>query len=127
EDIYQVAKEELELMEIAVDPFTRESFLAGEVSPVFFGSAKQNFGIDIFLDFFTQFAPEPGPRKTRLGEVRPFDDFSGFVFKIQANMDKKHRDRVAFIRVCSGQFQRGMKVNHPRLQRELRLAYSNQF
>lgn len=128
EDLLSTAKEELELMEISVDPFTQEKFLAGEVSPVFFGSAKQNFGVDLFLDFFTQHAPAAGPRKTRTGVIDPIkDDFSGFVFKIQANMDKKHRDRVAFIRICSGKFERGMKVHHPRLQRELRLAYSNQF
>jgi peptide chain release factor 3 len=120
---------ELELVEGALPPFDEQAFLRGEISPVTFGSAKQNFGVDLFLKFFTQFAPGAGARTTKLGEkIDPKDSrFTGFVFKIQANMDKRHRDRVAYIRICSGQFQRGMKVFHSRLDRELRLAYSNQF
>ncbi len=122
-------RDELELIEGALPPFDVEAFLAGELSPVTFGSAKQNFGVDTFLKFFTQYAPGPQPRKTKDSkEMDPIDqNFTGFVFKIQANMDRRHRDRVAFLRICSGKFERGMKVNHARLQRELRLAYSNQF
>jgi peptide chain release factor 3 len=122
-------KEELDLIEGALPPFDVGAFLAGELSPVTFGSAKQNFGVDTFLNFFTQYAPGPQPRKTKSGsEVEPTsDNFTGFVFKIQANMDRRHRDRVAFLRICSGKFERGMKINHSRLHRELRLAYSNQF
>lgn len=122
-------REELDLIENALPPFDPGAFLAGEISPVTFGSAKQNFGVDTFLKFFCQYAPGPQPRKTKDGkEIDPIDqNFTGFVFKIQANMDRRHRDRVAFLRICSGKFERGMKINHSRLDRELRLAYSNQF
>lgn len=120
---------ELELVEGALPPFDEQAFLRGEISPVTFGSAKQNFGVDVFLNFFSQFAPGPATRTTLDGkEMSPLDaKFTGFVFKIQANMDRRHRDRVAFIRICSGKFERGMKVFHSRLERELRLSYSNQF
>jgi peptide chain release factor 3 len=125
----QQVREELELIESALPPFDVQAFLNGEISPVTFGSAKQNFGVDTFLDFFCKYAPGVQPRKLREGsEMNPLEDnFSGFVFKIQANMDRRHRDRVAFVRICSGKFERGMKVQHMRLQKELRLAYSNQF
>jgi peptide chain release factor 3 len=126
--ILSQVREEIELVDGTLGEFSREKFLAGEISPVTWGSAKQNFGVDTFLDIFTDFAPPPAPRKTKEGMVRPLDkNFSGFVFKIQANMDRRHRDRVAFVRICSGQFERGMKVDHMRLGRELRLAHSNQF
>lgn len=122
-------REELELVEGVLPEFNPEEFLEGKISPVTFGSAKQNFGVDTFLKFFCQFAPGPQARTTREGKsMDPVDqNFSGFVFKIQANMDRRHRDRVAFLRICSGKFERGMKVKHMRLGRELRLAYSNQF
>jgi peptide chain release factor 3 len=122
-------RDELELIESALPPFDVNEFLAGKISPVTFGSAKQNFGVDTFLKFFTQFAPGPKARPTKNGqELNPLSQtFSGFVFKIQANMDRRHRDRIAFVRICSGKFERGMKVNHARLKRELRLSYSNQF
>lgn len=121
--------EELELIEGALPEFNHEEFLRGEISPVTFGSAKQNFGVDIFLDFFTKFAPGVQARQTKAGKViDPLDEnFTGFVFKIQANMDRRHRDRVAFLRICSGKFERGMKIQHSRLERDLRLAYSNNF
>lgn len=121
--------EELDLIEGALPPFDVDAFLAGELSPVTFGSAKQNFGVDLFLKFFTQYSPGPQPRKTVGGEaVDPLDaNFTGFVFKIQANMDRRHRDRIAFLRICSGKFERGMKIQHQRLGRELRLSYSSQF
>lgn len=122
-------RDELELIEGALPPFDVQEFLAGKISPVTFGSAKQNFGVDTFLKFFTNYAPGPKARATKSGDlINPLsNNFSGFVFKIQANMDRRHRDRIAFIRICSGKFERGMKVNHARLQRELRLSYSNQF
>lgn len=122
-------REELELIENALPPFDINEFLAGRLSPVTFGSAKQNFGVDTFLNFFTKYAPSPKPRPTKVGsEIDPLENnFTGFVFKIQANMDKRHRDRIAFLRICSGKFERGMKVNHARLKRELRLSYSSQF
>lgn len=120
--------EDMELLEGALGPFDTAEFLAGEVSPMTFGSAKFCWGVDLFLDLFSQYAPAPCPRRVSTGQVDPLDaKFSGFVFKIQANMDKKHRDRIAFIRVCSGKFVRGMKVHHVRLDRELRLTYASQF
>lgn len=141
-EILQQAREELELVEGVLPEFKVEEFLQGKISPVTFGSAKQNFGVDTFLGFFCQFAPGVQARKVRgpLGksttlstevawkDMDPLDEnFSAFVFKIQANMDKRHRDRVAFLRICSGKFERGMKIKHMRLGRELRLSYSNQF
>lgn len=122
-------RDELELIESALPPFDVGAFLSGEISPVTFGSAKQNFGVDTFLHFFCSYAPGPQPRKRKTGEeMDPLENnMTGFVFKIQANMDRRHRDRVAFLRICSGKFERGMKVQHMRLKKELRLAYSNQF
>lgn len=121
--------EELELIESALPPFDVQEFLSGKISPVTFGSAKQNFGVDTFLKFFTQYAPGPEARRTKKDElIDPLDSrFTGFVFKIQANMDRRHRDRIAFLRICSGKFERGMKVQHSRLEKELRLSYSSQF
>ncbi len=128
EEFFNQLQEEMELLELAIGEFSTEEFLNGEVSPMTFGSAKHNWGVDIFLDLFAAHAPPPAPRNSTAGTVHPTDkNFTGFVFKIQANMDRKHRDRVAFVRVCSGQFERGMKVRHPRLDRELRLSYANQF
>ncbi len=139
EELYEQVCEELDLIEGVLPPFNPEKFLKGEISPVTFGSAKQNFGVDIFLQFFCQFAPGVQPRLAQarnetnkvFGELQamsPLDsNFSGFVFKIQANMDRRHRDRIAFIRICSGRFERGMKVKHSREEKDLRLSYSNQF
>jgi len=99
------------------------AFTAGEVSPTFFGSALTNFGVEPFLREFVQLAPPPAPRASTDGAVRPDDPrFAGFVFKIQANMDPKHRDRIAFFRVCSGRYSSAMKVRHLRLGREMKLA-----
>jgi peptide chain release factor 3 len=121
-------KEEIELVDGTLGDFSHEKYLNGQLSPVTFGSAKQNFAVDTFLDLFTKYAPPPASRKVKEGQVNPLDKtFTGFCFKMQANMDRKHRDRVAFIRICSGQFDRGMKVNHARLGREIRLAHSAQF
>lgn len=128
-DIVDTVLEEIELVDMDAGEFDHEAFLKGELSPSFFGSAKLNFGVDAFLDYFTQWAPGPGDRSTKEGvTVDPLDPFfSAFVFKIQANMDKRHRDRIAFLRICSGQFERGMKVQHQRIGREIRLSHSNQF
>ena len=124
--------EELALLDIAGDRFDRERFLAGEVSPMFFGSAINNFGLESFLDSFCDLMPSPRPRPTVAGSPTGFVDpsspvFSGFVFKIQANMDRAHRDRVAFLRICSGHFERGMKVRQVRTGREMRLNNPTQF
>lgn len=129
DEVYAQVMEELDLVEGVLPPFDPTEFRAGKISPVTFGSAKQNFGVDIFLKFFCNYAPGVQPRTTQAGvEINPLEDnFTGFVFKIQANMDKRHRDRIAFVRICSGRFERGMKVKHSRHDKELRLSYSNQF
>jgi peptide chain release factor 3 len=123
DDAYRKLIEELDLLEGAGAPFDRERFLAGELTPVFFGSAITNFGVEPFLDRFVELAPSPLPRPTAKGKVDPLSpEFSGFVFKIQANMDPHHRDRVAFLRVCSGRFQRGMQARHVRTGKPLTLS-----
>jgi peptide chain release factor 3 len=120
--------EELELLDAAGDVFDKARFEAGEVSPMFFGSAINNFGIEAFLDTFCDLMPSPKARHTTTGAVDPVaGGFTGFVFKIQANMDRQHRDRVAFLRICSGRFERGMKVRQVRTGREIRLANPTQF
>ena len=105
---------------MANEPLDRTEFLAGRQTPVLFGTALGNFGVDHVLDAFSNYAPEPKahPTENRLVEATE-EGFTGFVFKIQANMDPKHRDRIAFLRVCSGQFERGMKMKHLRLNREI--------
>lgn len=118
-----VLREELELLDMAGSAFDEAAMLGGELTPVCFGSALTNFGVQLFLDRFVDLAPEPGPQPTSGGDVLPSDEnFSGFVFKIQANMDPRHRDRVAFLRVCSGRFTRDMEVWHPRSRRRVKLA-----
>lgn len=127
-ELYEAFAETIELLEGALEPFSQEEFLKGKISPMTFGSAKYNWGVDLFLDLFCEHAPAPLARQTSEGELSALDKkFSGFVFKIQANMDRKHRDRVAFVRVCSGKFERGMKVHHTRLGRDLRLSSATQF
>jgi peptide chain release factor 3 len=112
---------EIELVQSAGHAFDRERFLAGLQTPVFFGSAINNFGVREVLDALVDLAPPPKPREARERTVDPRERrFSGFVFKIQANMDPAHRDRIAFVRVCSGRFQRGMKLAQVRTGREIR-------
>ncbi|MEO7367624.1 MAG: peptide chain release factor 3 [Gemmatimonadaceae bacterium] len=119
---------DITLLDEAGHPFDHEELLAGELSPVFFGSALTNFGLEPFLKEFLELAPPPLPRESTIGTVQPTDEaFTGFVFKIQANMDPKHRDRVAFVRVCSGKFEAGMQVNHVRTGKPMRLAAPQQF
>jgi peptide chain release factor 3 len=116
-------REEVALLDLAGAPFERGRVLAGELTPICFGSALTNFGVQLFLDGFVAQAPAPRPVERSAGTVSPEDErFSGFVFKVQANMDMRHRDRVAFLRVCSGRFTRDMEVWHPRLGRTIRLA-----
>ena len=108
-------QEELALLDTAGAPWDRDRFLRGELTPVFFGSALTNFGLEPFIDRFLELAPPPRPRKTSEGELdADAAMFSGFIFKIQANLDPRHRDRIAFLRICSGRFVRGMKVRHVR-------------
>ena len=105
--------EEIELLDGASAEFDMELVSKGELSPVFFGSALTNFGVETFLQHFLQMTSSPLSRKSDIGEINPFsEDFSAFVFKIQANMNKAHRDRIAFMRICSGKFEAGMEVTH---------------
>ena len=115
--------EEVELIEGAGNGFDLYAYLEGRQTPVFFGSALRSFGIRELLDFFVNTAPAPQPRATDMGEVDPHSgEFSGFVFKIQANMDPQHRDRIAFLRICSGKFEQGMKLHHVRIGRDASVA-----
>ena len=108
--------------------FDQNAFLAAKQTPVYFGSALTNFGVQLFLDDFVKFAPKPGFYSSDAGPINPQQpDFSGFVFKIQANMNPKHRDSVAFVRVCSGRFERNMPVNHPRTGKTFRLPRPYKF
>ncbi|MFK7931248.1 MAG: peptide chain release factor 3 [Myxococcota bacterium] len=121
-------REELELLEMAGDPWSIEDFLAGDVTPFFFGSAMTNFGVRPILNAIADLAPPPRPRPTIAGERDPLDeDFSGFIFKIQANMNPRHRDRIAFMRVVSGAFERGMAVNLARTDKTIKLAKPHSF
>ncbi|BCB03107.1 peptide chain release factor 3 [Bacillus sp. KH172YL63] len=126
--LYHQALEDVQLLNEAGNPFSRERIANGELSPVFFGSALTNFGVQTFLETYLQFAPSPQPRNSDAGEIEPTaEEFSGFVFKIQANMNPAHRDRIAFVRICSGQFERGMTVNLSRTGKSIKLAQSTQF
>lgn len=126
EHTYNQLVEEIEILDMAGEEFSRELYAAGEMTPVFFGSAANNFGIELFLSQFLELAPMPSERKASNGQINPADErFSGFIFKIQANMDPQHRDRIAFMRICSGQFARDMQVKHPRSGKLIRLSHSH--
>jgi peptide chain release factor 3 len=117
-------REDVELIEGAADPFRLEDYRIGSQTPVFFGSAINNFGVKELLDTFVEIAPPPDVRSAVSRNVSPYEpSFSGFVFKIQANMDPAHRDRIAFLRICSGKFTRGMKVRHHRIGKDV--TFSN--
>ncbi|HQN25124.1 MAG: peptide chain release factor 3 [Syntrophales bacterium] len=121
-------REHVELVTEAANPFELTQYLKGNQSPVFFGSAVNNFGVKELLDAFVEMAPAPVARPTLTREVSPYETaFTGFVFKIQANMDPAHRDRIAFLRVCSGTFRRGMKVMHHRIGKEVTLTNATIF
>jgi peptide chain release factor 3 len=127
-DLYLQLVEDIELLNIAGDRFDLQKVKEGELTPVFFGSAMTNFGVEPFLEKFIDLAPSPGSRQTSKGSIEPDDEgFSGFVFKIQANMDPAHRDRIAFIRICSGKFERGLEVNLVRLGKTIKLSQHQQF
>jgi peptide chain release factor 3 len=124
----QELRDDIELLQGAASPFDLEHYLRGNQTPVFFGSALNNFGIQELLDAFVELSPPPTPRITETRTVSPYEpDFTGFAFKIQANMDPAHRDRIAFVRICSGKFTRGMKVMHHRLGKEITLANATIF
>ena len=121
-------REDIELLHGAANPFEYDHYRSANQTPVFFGSAINNFGVQELLNGFVEMAPPPEPRKAVTRDVAPEEDtFSGFVFKIQANMNPAHRDRIAFLRVCSGKFTRGMKVKHHRLGKEITLANATIF
>ena len=120
-------RDEIELVSGAGNEFDRKLVEAGKLSPVFFGSALADFDTIPFLNHFLDMSPAPGARKTTDGEVKPDDPFfSGFIFKIQANMNPAHRDRLAFLRICSGKFERGMTVRLSRTGKEIKLSQSTQ-
>jgi peptide chain release factor 3 len=127
-EVMAQVQHDLELLTIAGNPLSHEQFLGGEVTPVFFASALTNFGVESFLDAFVQLAPAPGARLADTDDggeqsIDPIEQpFSAYVFKLQANMNPKHRDSTAFLRVCSGRFERDMVVKHHRLGRDVRLS-----
>ena len=124
----QELREELEMIEGVYDAFNRADYLAGDVAPVFFGSAVNNFGVKELLDTFCEISPSPRGRETDKRMIQPDDDkFSGFVFKIHANLDPKHRDRIAFLRVVSGKFERNKFYHHVRLDKDLKFPNPTSF
>ena len=126
EQTFNKTVEELQMLETAGEVWDDAAVLAGLSTPVFFGSASNNFGVQLLLDGFLKHSPAPKPRVMAGIEISPENPaFSGFIFKIQANMDPKHRDRIAFIRVCSGKFERDMSVHHSRSEKKVRLSSSH--
>lgn len=127
-EFLQKLRDDIELLDGVVGQFDTEAFLNGQQSPVFFGSAVNNFGVQEVLDFVAQYAPSPLPRPAETRTVAPSEtNFTGLVFKIQANMDPKHRDRFAFMRICSGEFVPGMTAYHVRLGRNFKINNATQF
>jgi peptide chain release factor 3 len=122
-ELYYQLKEELEILEEIAADFDLNTIHSGQMTPVFFGSAMTNFGVQLFLDSFLEYALKPEGRNSSIGKIEPtYPDFSGFVFKLQANMDPKHRDRIAFVRVCTGKFEKDMTVSHARTGKTVRLS-----
>ena len=120
--------DEIELLDEAGDPFDKEAVLTGKLNPLFFGSAVTNFGVEPFLEAFLSITPPPLSRKADIGEIKPTDPyFSGFIFKIQANMNPAHRDRLAFVRIVSGEFTKGMTVYHSGTDKQIQLKQPQQF
>ena len=126
DETFHKTLEELEMLEMAGNEFDEAAVLAGKTTPVFFGSGVNNFGVQLLLDGLLKYSPPPKARLIAGVPVAPDDaNFSGFIFKIQANMDPKHRDRIAFVRVCSGKFERDMTVHHSRSEKKVRLSSSH--
>ena len=124
---YDKLSDEIELLDGASAEFDLEQVQAGNLTPVFFGSALTNFGVEIFLKYFLEMTTTPLPRKADIGIIDPVEnEFSAFVFKIQANMNKAHRDRVAFMRICSGKFDASMEVKHVQGGKVMRLSQPQQ-
>ncbi len=127
-DAFETLTDDISLLDEAGEGFDLPKVEAGELTPMFFGSAMTNFGVKNFLEEYIRLAPPPAPRRSSDGVIQPWDEkFSAFVFKIQANMNPAHRDRLAFIRVCSGKFERNMDVYHNKSGKVLRLAQPQQF
>ena len=127
EALHDKLMEDIELLDIAGDELDMEKVRLGELTPVFFGSALTNFGVEPFLEHFLQMTTSPLARNSNIGEIDPFDDkFSAFVFKIQANMNKAHRDRIAFMRICSGKYEKAMEVYHVQGNKKMRLSQPQQ-
>ena len=128
EALHSKLMEDIELLDIAGDDFDLEKVRRGELTPVFFGSALTNFGVEPFLEHFLDMTTAPLSRNSSKGKIDPFDEnFSAFIFKIQANMNKAHRDRIAFMRICSGKFEKGMEVMHMQGGKKVKLAQPQQF
>ncbi|WP_315117867.1 peptide chain release factor 3 [uncultured Clostridium sp.] len=128
ESLHNKLIEDIELLDIAGDDFDLKKVRSGELTPVFFGSALTNFGVEPFLEEFLNLTPPPLGRDSNIGEIDTFsNDFSAFVFKIQANMNPAHRDRIAFMRICSGKFKKGMEVFHIQGGNKVKLAQPQQF
>ncbi len=126
-DVWPTAADELDLLDAVGGELDREAFAAGRCTPVFFGSAVSNFGVELLLEALVELAPPPTARRSRTGEPRPVDaPFSGLIFKVQANMDPRHRDRVAFLRVCSGRLERGMRTVNARTGRPFALVHARE-
>ncbi|MDD7804523.1 MAG: peptide chain release factor 3 [Endozoicomonas sp. (ex Botrylloides leachii)] len=122
-ELHEELAEEIELIKGASHTFDLELYQAGKMTPVFFGTALANFGVREMLDDFVKWAPQPLPRITAQREVKATEEkFSGFIFKIQANMDPKHRDRIAFLRICSGKYTRNMKMKHVRIGKDVKIS-----
>lgn len=125
---HQALCEDIELLDMAGEEFDYEKVQHGELTPMFFGSAMTNFGVQNFLEEYLRLAPPPAPRQSSDGVIDPYDEkFSAFIFKIQANMNPAHRDRLSFMRICSGKFTRGMSVYHDRTGKMIKLAQPQQF
>lgn len=124
----QTLRDDLEIVEGVYEPFSRQTYLDADVAPVFFGSALNNFGVKELLETFINIAPSPLPRETDMREVLPNENkFSGFIFKIHANLDPKHRDRIAFLRICSGRFERNKFFHHVRSGKKMRFSNPSSF
>ncbi|MGB7441309.1 MAG: peptide chain release factor 3 [Coleofasciculaceae cyanobacterium] len=123
QELYYQLKEDIELLDGLSPDLDLEQLHTGKMTPIFFGSAMTNFGVQLFLSRFLEYALKPESHKSTAGEIPPtYPEFSGFVFKLQANMDPKHRDRVAFVRVCTGKFEKDMTVSHARTGKTVRLS-----
>ncbi len=128
ENTHKSLIEDIELLDLLDQDLNHEDILKGKLTPVFFGSAITNFGVEIFLKNFLEYSSPPSSRESTIGDISPYEEFfSAFVFKIQANMNPKHRDRIAFMRICSGKFNKGMEVSHVQNNEKIKLSQPQQF